>query len=128
MITKNIEVMKNIIKIGLILLITVSCYIGKKGVFYSEMTKKPTVQIADKMIVVNTDNSNKNSALLIYKIDYSVDTAQKIIELKAYQAANKDYKNKFEIQIKELSKSELAKYEYFWLDPDNNKTKIDIVN
>lgn len=120
--------MKNIIKIGLILLITVSCSIGKKGVFYSEMTKKPTVQIADKMIVVNTDNSNKNSALLIYKIDYSVDTAQKIIELKAYQAANKDYKNKFEIQIKELSKSELAKYEYFWLDPDNNKTKIDIVN
>jgi len=48
--------MKNIIKIGLILLITVSCSIGKKGVFYSEMTKKPTVQIADKMIVVNTDN------------------------------------------------------------------------
>jgi len=117
--------MKNIAFVGLIILTLFSCSIGKQGVFYSEMTKKPTVKVGDKMIIVNTDNSNKNSALLIYKVDYSIDTNQKNIELRAFQAVNKDYKTTFEIQINGLTKLELEKYEYYWIDPDNNKTEID---
>lgn len=116
--------MKNITCVGLLILTLLSCSIGKQGVFYSEMTKEPTVQISEKKIIVNTDNSSKNSALLIYKLDYSIDTARKIIELKAFQAVNKDYKNTFEIKINELTKSELEKYEYYWIDPDDNSTKI----
>lgn len=118
--------MKDLISYGLLLTL-LSCSIGKQGVFYSEMTNKPTVKISDKTIVVTTDNSNKNSALLIYKLDYSIDTARKSVDLKAFQAFNKDYKNIFEIQIKELAQSELEKYEYYWVDPNNTRTKIDII-
>ncbi len=121
----NFITMKNIIGVGLLVLTVLSCSVGKQGVFYSEMTKKPTVQIGDKSIIVYTDNSNKNSALLIYKLDYSADTTEKIIEIKAYQAVNKDYRNTFEIKINDLQKTELEAYEYFWLDPDGNRTKID---
>lgn len=117
--------MKNITCVGLLIVTLISCSIGKQGVFYSEMTKRPTVHVGDKMIIVNTDNSNKNSALLIYKLDYSIDTVEKTIDLRAFQAVNKDYKNTFEIQINGLTKLELEKYKYYWIDPDNNKTEID---
>jgi hypothetical protein len=114
---------------GFILLISVivsSCVIGKRGVEYTEMAKKPTVQILqDNLIAVNTDNSFKNSALLIYKIDYSVDTNKKVINLNGFQALNKKYKDRFEIKIKGLNKIQLDNYDYFWIDPDNKMTKIE---
>ena len=106
--------------------LTVSCVIGKRGVTYDEMTKQPTIQILkDNFIVVNTDNSFKNSALLIYKIDYSIDTAKKVISLSGFQALNKKYNNRFEIKIKGLSKNQLDNYDYFWIDPDNKLTKME---
>lgn len=106
--------------------LTISCGIGKRGVSYNEMTKQPTIQILkDNLIAVNTDNSFKNSALLIYRIDYSVDTNKKVIKLTGFQALNKKYKDRFEIKIKGLTKVQLENYDYFWIDPDNKMTKIE---
>ena len=110
----------------LIMVLVSSCVIGKRRVEYSEMTKQPTIQILKyNLIVVNTDNSFKNSALLIYKIDYTVDTVKKIISLYGFQALNKPYKNRFEIHIEGLDKIHLENYDYFWIDPDNKMTKIE---
>ena len=74
----------NKLLIGLFSLILTSCSIGKQGVFYDEMSKKPTLKIGDNLIVLTTDNSNKNSALSIYDIDYSIDTTSKQIELRGF--------------------------------------------
>jgi len=110
----------------LIIVIVSSCVIGKRGVEYAEMTKQPTIQILnDNLIAVNTENSFKNSALLIYKIDYSVDTVKKVINLQGFQALNKKYKNRFEIKVKGINKVQLDNYDYFWIDPDNKMTKIE---
>ena len=114
----------NKIFIGLLGLIIISCSIGKQGVFYSEMNKKPTVEITDNMITVKTENSNKNSALLIYDIDYSVDSIAKEINLWGFQALNKDYKNTFEIRLKDLSKKQLDRYYFYWIDPDSSRIQI----
>ena len=103
-----------------------SSVIGKRGVEYSEMTQEPTIEIlTDNLIAVNTENSTKNSALLIYKIDVSVDTVKKVINLSGFQALNKTYKNRFELPIKGLNKIQLENFEYFWIDPDKTRTKIE---
>ena len=108
------------------IVIVSSCVIGKHRVEYAEMTKQPTVQILkDNLIVVNTGNSFKNSALLIYQIDYSVDTVKKVINLFGFQALNKEYKNRFEIKVKGLNKIQLDNYDYLWIDPDNKMNKIE---
>jgi hypothetical protein len=103
----------------------VSCSFGTKGVYFNEMSKKPSIEIFDGRIVVTTDNSSQNSALLIYKVDYTVDTSEKIIELKAYQALNKKYKNTFNIHLPSIRKTNLNYYKYFWIDPDGTKNQIE---
>jgi hypothetical protein len=110
---------------GLICLMILSCSIGKREVYYNEMSKQPTVTIKENMIIVHTDNSLKNSALLIYRIDYSIDSSKKIIGLKGFQAVNKDYKTSFEISLKGFTKAQLDNYDYFWIDPDNKETKLE---
>ncbi len=107
-----------------LILVLLSCSIGKKGVFFKEMWKKPTIEIMDNKIVVKTGNSLDNSALLIYKIEKAIDKENKTIELKGYQAIGKKYKESFEIQIKNTTSQELKKYEFFWVDPDGMKNKI----
>lgn len=110
----------------IIVVIVSSCVIGKRSVEYSEMAKQPSIQILkDNLIAVNTDNSFKNSALSIYKIDYSVDTVKRAINLCGFQALNKKYCNRFEIQIKGFDKIKLENYDYFWIDPDNKMTQIE---
>jgi hypothetical protein len=103
----------------------VSCSIGTKGVYFNEMSKKPSVEILDGGIIVTTDNSIQNSALLIYKIDCTVDTSKKVIELKAYQALDKKYKNTFNISLPTLRKINLDYYKYFWINPDGTKNQIE---
>jgi hypothetical protein len=89
------------------------------------MSKKPSIEILDGRIIVTTDNSMQNSALLIYKVDYTVDTTEKIIELKAYQALNKKYINTFNLDLPALTKINLDYYKYIWLDPDGTKNQIE---
>lgn len=102
-----------------------SCAIGKHEVEYEEMNKEPTIQILkDNLIEVNTGNSNKNSALLIYKIDYSIDTVKKTIILHGFQALNKKHKTRFEIQINGFNKIKLENFDYFWIDSDHKMTRI----
>lgn len=112
-------------KILVITLFLNSCSIGKKGVSFKEMGKQPSIEVSDNKIVVNTNNSLQNSALLIYKIDLSIDTIKRVIELRGFQAINKDYKSKFELKVNGLSKMQLDNYEYFWIDPDGSRNKIE---
>lgn len=97
---------------------------GKKGVFYNEMSKNPEVITYDYGFVVETGNSNINSALLMYKITFQIDTLQKKIELKGYQAANKKYINSFKFRVRGYSKTALDKYDFYWIDPDKKENKL----
>ena len=63
----------------IVLLILISCSIGKKGVFFKEMSQQPSIEIMDNKITIITDNSFQNSALLIYKIKISVDTIKRVL-------------------------------------------------
>ena len=103
-----------------------SCAINKKGVFYKEMMKKPTIQVFDNRIVVKTDNSVWNSALKIYKIDKEININKRTIELKGFQAFGKKYRQTFELKLKNMSHQELQKYQFYWVDPDNMKTLLEI--
>lgn len=102
-----------------------SCSIGKKGVFFKEMSKRPSIEINDNKITLNTGNSIQNSSLLIYKIDLFLDTTRMAFELRGFQAIGKDYKTRYELKINGISKKQLDNYKYFWIDPDKNKTEIE---
>jgi len=112
------------LSILIIIALLMSCSIGKQGVFYGEMPREPFIEIYENKIIVNTENSIENSALSIYKIDLSIDTINKTVQLKGFQAAGKDFKNKFELRLNGKSKKQLSTYKYIWIDPDNTKHSI----
>lgn len=117
--------MKRLFTLGLVILIISACTTSKR-VTYQEMRNHPTVQISDdSKIIVQTANSDLNSSLFITKIKSEIDTINKEINLSGYQSIWKLHNNRFEIKIKKQSKSQLDKYRYFWIDPDNNKIMID---
>ena len=108
----------------IVILFFISCSLGKKGVFFKEMSKSPSIEINDNKIYLNTGNSKQNSALLIYKIDITIDTIRKVIELKGFQGTGKNYKTRFELKLIGLSKKQLINYKYFWIDPEQTKNEI----
>ena len=120
--------MKDILAFGILTILVVSCTVGKQRVSFSEMNKQPSLQLKDEMIIIHTDNSRINSALLICNIEYTIYATRKVIELKGFQALKKHYKNSFELQVKGLSKKQLDKYDYFWIDPNDSKVKLEIKN
>jgi hypothetical protein len=117
--------LKNGFIIIIILFFFISCSITKKGVFFKEMRKSPSIEINDNKITIITENSIENSALLIYKIELSLDTAKKTINLTGFQGIGKENKTRFELRIKGLSKKKLDNYDYYWIDPDKSKNKIE---
>ena len=72
------------------------------------MNKQPSLQLKDEMIIVHTDNSMTNSAILLYNIEFTIETTRKVIELKGFQALKKTYKNSFDLQVKGQKKSNLT--------------------
>ncbi len=120
--------MKNLKVLLYIIILITSCTIGAQKMKYSEMTNPPTIKIInDSLITVNTENSNTNSALSLYKIEYSIDTVKKVIYFTGFQAINKKFKNRFKIKINNLDKIQLESYQYFWIDPNKTVTKIEVI-
>jgi hypothetical protein len=119
------------ITIALLSFLVSSCSlftVGKRGVFYNEMSKVPEITTYDNGFEVQTGNSNQNSALLIYKITIQMDTVRKRIELKGYQAVNKKYQDSFKIKVKGISRADLDNYEFNWTDPDHKDNRLKIIN
>jgi hypothetical protein len=100
--------------------------VGKKGVYYNEMSNVPEITTYDYGFEVHTRNSNRNSALLIYKITIQIDTLRKRIELKGSQALNKKYQDSFKIKVNGFSKANLDNYEFYWIDPDHKDNRLTI--
>jgi hypothetical protein len=125
------QFLHNSIWIVLISFLITSCSlfaVGKRGVFYYEMSKVPEILTYDYGFEVKTGNSNQNSSLLIYKITIHIDTRRKKIELKGYQALNKKYQDGFNIKVKGFSKADLDNYEFYWIDPDHKDNRLTIKN
>ncbi len=71
----------------------------------------------EKGLVVIIDASKKNSALSIYKIEASLDTANGLVLLKAYQAAGKEFKTEFQVNLPFIPRH-LENYHAVWVNPD----------
>ena len=98
--------MKKFVAVILPIFLVYSCSIismGKQRVYYNEMSKHPEVKVFDEKITLKTSNSNRNSALSIYKIKSNIDTSLKEIELYGFQAAGKKYNDEFDVKLKGLS-------------------------
>ena len=125
-----------------ITIITLSgCVIGKTGVYLGEMRDKPMLIINQDTLIIKTQNSVKNSALCIYKLNISVDNSQKRIYLSASQALCRsnsrkilDFllypfcrssKNIFQIKLKKHKVSEPNLFDLYWRDPDMKITKLE---
>ncbi|MES2766990.1 MAG: hypothetical protein V4642_14040 [Bacteroidota bacterium] len=116
--------MKTVISFVLITLLS-CCTIGNRGVFFNEMSERPQLILKENLLTVKTANSREYSALLIHAVHLSVDEAKKQIHLSAEQALNQDFKNTFVINLADFKISEPEKYSFFWIDPDENLTKLD---
>jgi hypothetical protein len=120
---------KHYLLLGYILFSFTSCSvfsIGKRGVYYKEMSKAPEIVTLENGFLVYTENSKENSALLIYKIKAKINKTNREITLKAYQALGKKFKNKFDISVKRISKAELDTYDFIWINPDKSRNKLKI--
>jgi len=110
----------------LLLLTLIGCSIGKQGVYFGEMGTPPLLTFHNNVLTVKISNSKRNSALLIYEINVSVDQNKKEVYLSANQAAGKDYKDTFVLTLNDFGISKVNTYEFYWLDPDNKTTKLNI--
>ncbi len=110
----------------LLLLIFVGCSIGSKYVYYNEMSSIPILKLNKNIVTIKTTNSIKNSALIIYKINISVNQNEETIILSAEQAVGKENKNIFTVNLTEYQVYESTNYILYWLDPDNKKTKLEV--
>jgi hypothetical protein len=112
----------------LIVTLLFGCSIGVKQVYYREMYKPPLIGIYQDVLQVSTENSIENSALLIYKIEVTINSDNKEIYLKGFQAAKKKYINKFQFKLDKDVIKNISVYKIFWVDPDNNKHEIKFTN
>lgn len=120
---KNFLAVPSLLAIGVL----IGCTIGKQGVYLAEMPTKPILTIQQDTLIIKTQNSIRHSALLIYQINISIDNAQKKIYLSAYQALNKTYQDTFTIKLDDYKVTEPDLFEYYWRDPDNRTTKLEII-
>ncbi len=111
----------------LLLLTLGSCAIGRQGVYFDEMAARPAFKIENNILTIKTSNSRRNSALLIYKVNVSVDKNKKEVYLSADQAAGKSYKDIFIIKLAGYKIFEPSAYSFYWRDPDNKSTKLDVI-
>lgn len=109
-----------------IILFLFSCTIGKQGVYIDEIPTKPFLKVKADTLTIKTQNSIKNSALIIYKINISVEQKEKKVYISADQAAGKTYKEIFTIKLSNYKIIDAKSYEYFWCDPNKKKTKLEI--
>ena len=108
----------------LLTLLLSSCSIGKQGVFYDEMETPPKLTSTDNNIKVETRNSVRNSALLLYKLETNVDKEKREFNMHGLQAANKKYKSEFKIELDKLGIDDLEGWTINWVDPDGTKHKL----
>jgi hypothetical protein len=109
----------------LIILLT-SCAIGQREVKYSEMMSEPKVSWDNGELLVRTENSKENSALLIYEIEPAVDQTDKVILLRGLEAAGKKFRTEFRLKLKDVNPDKLSDYRIYWVDPDNKRTELRI--
>ncbi|WP_339918467.1 hypothetical protein [Yeosuana marina] len=112
----------------IILLLTFSCNFGKRQVIFSEMSSEPKAEVTQNGLLIKTENSKENSALLIYSIKSQVDTDNKKIRLTGYQAAGKNFRNEFKIDLKKEVLKNIESYKLVWADPDGKEYEIKIKN
>ncbi|WP_299443221.1 hypothetical protein [uncultured Aquimarina sp.] len=122
---KNIR-FQTLLFIALIAGLLGACSIGEKGVFYSEMSEKPELNIVNESLIIKTKNSSENSALLIYEVNAVADNESKAINLTATQALNKEFKEVFEIDLSKFSIDNINLWTINWVDPDRKKTKLEL--
>jgi hypothetical protein len=103
-------------------LFLISCTNGK-GVKYDEMFTKPKLAWDRQGLIVRTENSKENSALLIYDIQSTVDIEKNLILLSGYQAACRDYKTEFTILFPNRA---MRNFKVFWIDPDGSRIPLSV--
>ncbi|AZQ62463.1 hypothetical protein EI427_09490 [Flammeovirga pectinis] len=103
-----------------------ACTIGEQGVFYAEISKKPILRIQNNKLRIEVHNSNVNSAQLIYEVNATINQEEKVINLKAKQAINKDYLENFEIDIPQSIIKTINLWTINWVDPDGTIITLEI--
>lgn len=93
-------------------------------VYFSEMFSTPTIEINKNNLVLNVQNSKKNSALKVYKINYTIDSINKEIYIRWYQWVMFNNKSPYNILVKELTSEEILEYKIYWLDSNDEKNLL----
>ena len=96
----------------------------QQGVFYSDMYNFMNVKFSHDKLLLQTGNSKTNSAYLISAVRAKADAAKKELYLTGLQASRKDFKDKFEIDLKKLGISNIQDYKIIWVDPDHKYTNL----
>ena len=102
------------------------CSTGTKEVKYSEMGSEPKIKWVGQELIVETENSRENSALLIYSIEPTIDKEDNQILLYGFQAAGKEYRTEFRMTIEGVPIDKHGDYKIFWVDPDGKRTELQI--
>jgi hypothetical protein len=90
------------------------------------MFTAPKLSVERDGLLIRTENSKENSALLIYEIRPTIDQTNKVILLKGFHAPGKELQTDFRVKLEDIDLNELSNYKIYWVDPDDKRTELRI--
>lgn len=110
----------------LLLFSMMGCIIGKRGIFLHDLPERPMLEVNNNILTIKTSNPVNNTTFQIHKVNISVDHDKKSVKLFANQATGKKHQEIFTIKLEEYKIMDPTSYSFYWLDPDNTATKLDL--
>ena len=112
----------------LIIFTIVGCSIGSQGVYYKEMEVKPTIIISGDTLKVKVSQPHENSALVLYRIDLSVDHNKKEVFISAEEGIGREFQDSLTVNLKDYKIDVASTYSFYWIDPPIKKTiKLEVL-
>jgi|GEM_PF-5439552 len=88
------------------------------------MKTSPKLTLTDNVLKVETRNSMRHSALLLYKLDTEVNKEKHELSIQELQAARKKFKSEFSLKLDELGIDDIGLWTIYWIDPDGTEQEL----
>ena len=95
-----------------------------KYVSLSDFSTPPLISSDGKSLLLKVSNPENRSDLILNKINLSVNQEKREVLISAEEANNKVFKENFELNLKKHKVYYPGIYTYYWLDPDQKRTKL----
>ncbi|MDP1760499.1 MAG: hypothetical protein Q8L01_03615 [Candidatus Woesebacteria bacterium] len=86
------------------------------------MHVKPAIIIVGDTLKVMVVQPYENSALVLFRIDLSVDHNKKKVFISAEEGLEREFQGTLSVKLKDYNIIDPSVYSFYWIDPPSQKT------